>query len=120
MKSKITEEIGQLISQSKSWAQLEIEYIKLTSAEKVIVLMSTMIIGAVFMLLLLPVFILLLFALADVFKLIMAPALAYLTVAGIVLMILGALYLFRKPIVIDPVSRFITKLILEKHFDKQA
>jgi len=115
MKSKITDEIKELLSQSVNWAKLEVEYIKLTAAEKLIILTSAMIIGGVIMLFLLPVLILILFALVDVFKLIMVAPLAYLAVGGIVLLLMFILFLLRKPLVINPVSRFITKVILEKH-----
>ncbi len=118
MKQKITEEIKDILTQSVSWAKLEVEYIKLTAAEKLIVLLSTMIILGVLMVLLLPVFIMLLFALADVFKLLMSPALAYLSVAGIVLILIFLLFVFRKTLVIDPVARFMTRLILEKNTGK--
>ncbi len=113
MKSKLSDDIKEIISQSISWAKLEVNYIKLTAAEKLIVLVSSMIIGGLALLLLLPVFIMFLFALADVFKLIMAPSLAYLTVGGIVLLLLVSLYFFKKQLIINPVSRFITKVILD-------
>lgn len=117
MKSKITDDIKEIFSQSVNWAKLEVEYVKLTAAEKLIVLMSAMIIGGVVMLFLLPVLILFLFALVDTFKLFIAPPLAYLAVGGIVLLLLLLLYLFRKPLVINPVSRFITRVILDKNKD---
>lgn len=115
MKSKLTDDIREIFSQGVNWAKLEISYIKLTAAEKLIVLVSSMIIGGLALLLLLPVFIMFLFALADVFKLIMPPTLAYLTVGGIVLILLALLYCFRKQLIINPVSRFITKVILDTH-----
>lgn len=114
MKSKITDEIKDIFSQSVNWARLEVEYLKLTAAEKLIILISAMIIGGVIMLFLVPVLILLLFALVDTFKLFMAAPLAYLSVGGIVILLLLLLFLFRKPLVVNPVSRFITKVILEK------
>lgn len=117
MKSKITDEIKDVFSQSVNWARLEVEYLKLTAAEKLIILVSAMIIGGVVMLFLLPVFIMFLFALVDTFKLFMAPPLAFLSVGGIVLLLLLLLFVFRKPLVINPVSRFITKVILEKGKD---
>ena len=112
MKSKITDEIKDIFSQSVNWARLEVEYLKLTAAEKLIILISAMIIGGVIMLFLVPVLILLLFALVDTFKLFMAAPLAYLSVGGIVILLLLLLFLFRKPLVVNPVSRFITKVIL--------
>lgn len=119
MKSKLTDEIKEIATQSINWAKLEVEYLKLTAAEKLIILMSTMIIGGVIMLLLLPVFIMFLFALVGVFKTFMAPPLAYLSVGGIVLLLTVLIYIFKKQLVINPVARFMTKVILEKHSSKQ-
>lgn len=114
MKSKITEEVKDLFSQTMTWAKLEIEYVKLTAAEKLIILISTLIIGAIFVLFLLPIFIMLLFALAGVFRMFMSPPLAYLSVAGIVVLLLAIVFVFRKVLVINIVSRFVTKLFLER------
>lgn len=115
MKKKLTDEIKDMFKQSLVWTKLEIEYVKLTAAEKLIILLSTIIIGGIIAILTLPVFIMFLFALVDLFKLIMAPSLAYLTVGGIVLLLILILYLMRKPLIINPVSRFITKLFLDKN-----
>lgn len=115
MKSSLSDEIKELIAQGINWGKLEVEYIKFTAAEKFIVLASTMIIGAIILLFLLPVIMLLLLALADVFKLIMAPALAYLCVCGIVMICLALLYVFRTQLIVNPVSRFMTKLLIENH-----
>ncbi len=117
MKSKITEEVKDLFSQTVTWAKLEIEYVKLTAAEKLIILISTLIIGAIFVLFLLPIFIMLLFALAGLFKMFMSPPLAYLSVAGIVVIMLAIVFLFRKVIVINTVSKFVTKLFLDRKSD---
>ena len=119
MKPKITEDIKEIISQSINWGKLEVNYLKLTASEKLIVLMSAMIIGAVILLLLLPFFIMMLFALVGTFMLFMAPPLAYLAVGGIVLMLNIIVFLLRKPLVINPISRFITKVILDKQTDKK-
>ncbi|MDE6143713.1 MAG: phage holin family protein [Muribaculaceae bacterium] len=118
MKQKFIDEIKDIFSQSISWAKLEIDYIKLTAAEKLIILMSALIIGGIIMLLLLPLFIMLLFALVGVFRIFMSPPLAYLSVGGIVFIILLIVFFFRKILVINPVARFITKLIIENHPSK--
>ena len=114
MKTKLTEELKEIAGQGVKWAKLELEYIKLTTAEKLVLLLGSFIIGGVMALMFLPLFLMLLLALADVFKLIMAPALAYLSVAGIVAVLIGLLYVFRKQLVINPISRFMTKIILDK------
>lgn len=113
MKPKLSEELKEIVTQGTAWAKLELEYLKLTATEKAVVLSSTMIIGAVMLFLFLPLFIMLLFSLADFFKMLMVPALAYLCVAGIVFILMVLLYALKKPLVIDPVSRFITKLFID-------
>lgn len=120
MKSKITEEFKDLFKQSVDWAKLEVEYIKLTAAEKLIILTSAMIMGALIMILLLPFFIMLMFSLVGVFRLIMSPPLAYLSVGGIVAVVILLIVLFRKPLIINPVARFVTKVIIEKHSSKKS
>lgn len=115
MKANLTDDIKDLFQQGFNWAKLEIEYVKLSAAEKLVILLSTIIIGAIMAVFLLPVLIMFLFALVGVFKLFMAPPLAYLTVGGIVLLVIFALFLMRKPLIINPVSRFITKLFLDKN-----
>lgn len=120
MKTKITEEIKEIFSQSVNWAKLEVEYLKLTAAEKLIILMSTMIIGAICMVLLMPLIIMLLFALAGVFRLFMSPPLAYLCVGGVVALMIVLLVVFRNVLVVTPVSRFITRLFLEKDHNPKS
>lgn len=107
-----------MYAQSVNWAKLEIDYIKLTAAEKLIILMSALIIGGIVMLFLLPVFIMFLFALVGVFKMFMSAPLAYLSVGCIVLLLLLLLFIFKEVLVINPVSRFVTKVIIEKHSSK--
>ena len=120
MKTKITDEIKEMLSQGVNWAKLELEYLKLTAAEKVIILLSMLVIGAVVLLLLLPVILMFLFALAQVFIDIMPKALAYVTVGGIVLILLGVLILFKKQLVINPVAKLISKVLLDTPQDKKS
>lgn len=120
MKSKITDEIKEIFSQGINWAKLEVEYVKLTAAEKIIILLSTMILGGICMILLLPLLIMLLFALVNVFRMFMCPALAYLTVGGIVALFILMIVIFRKVLIITPVSRFITRLFLEKNHHSES
>ena len=113
MKPKITDELKEMLAQSINWAKLEIEYLKLTAAEKLIILVSMMVIGIVVLLLLLPAILMFLFALAQVFIGFLPVALAYVCVGGIVLILLGVLVLFRKSLVINPVAKFISKVLLD-------
>lgn len=117
MKPKLTDELKELITESINWAKLEVEYLKLTAAEKVIILISMLVIGAVVLLLLLPAILMFLFALAQVFIGFMPVAVAYVVVGGIVLLFLGVLVILRKQLVINPVAKFISKVLLD-HAEK--
>ena len=118
MKTKITDEIKDMITQGVSWAKLEVEYLKLTAAEKIIILVSMMVIGAVFLLLLLPVLLMFMFALAQVFIDLMPKPVAYVAVGGIVLLLLGVIVIFKKQLVINPVAKFISRVLLESQKEK--
>lgn len=120
MKPKITDEIKELITQGINWARLEVEYLKLTAAEKIIILVSMMVIGIVVLLLLLPAILMFLFALAQVFIGFMPVAVAYVCVGGIVILLLGVLVIFRKQLVINPVAKFISKVLLEHSENKKS
>lgn len=92
--------------------KLEVEYAKLTLAEKITLLFSAMIIGAVCLLMGMVVLILLAFALVELFRLMMSPALAYLSSAGVIVVLIVLFYLFRKPLLLNPIARFITRLFI--------
>lgn len=120
MKPKITDEIKELITQSINWAKLEVEYLKLTAAEKIIVLISMSVIGVTILLLLLPAILMFLFALAQVFIGFMPVAVAYVVVGGIVLLFLGLLIVLRKPLIYNPVAKFISKVLLDHAENKKS
>ncbi len=114
MKENLNQEIKEILSKSIDWAKLELEYMKLTAAEKVSILMGTAVLAAIIMVMFLPVLIMFLFALVGVFRLIMPPAFAYLTVGGIEVLTVAIIYLLRTPLIFNPISRFITRLIIDK------
>lgn len=118
MKSKFTDEIKEIFTHSVNWAKLEIEYLKLTAAEKLIVIMSMMVVGGICLLLLLPAILMFLFALAQVFIPLMPVAVAYITVGGILILILALIIILRRPLILNPVARFITRLLLERNNNK--
>lgn len=120
MKTKITDELKEMITQGINWAKLEVEYLKLTAAEKIIILLSMMVIGVVVLLLLLPAILMFLFALAQVFIGFMPVAVAYVCVGGIVILFLGLLVIFRKGLVINPVAKFISKVLLDNPENKES
>lgn len=112
--NNIVDEVRGLFDQSKAWLKLEIEYAKLTVAEKLTVLLGAMFIGLVSMMLGLVILVLFICAVIEAFKLIMTPALAYVSTAGIIIVFLAVLFLLRKPLILNPIARLITQLLFEK------
>lgn len=114
MKGNLTDQIKDIFTQGKRWVELETEYVKLTAAEKFTVLTGTAVLGAICLMSGMVIIILLAFALADLFKMMMAPALAYLAVSGVMALLILLVYLLRRRIIFDPIARFITRLFLDK------
>ncbi|MBD5268117.1 MAG: hypothetical protein HDR48_02925 [Bacteroides sp.] len=119
MKDSIASLIGTIFDNGKKWIKLEIEYARLTMAEKLTVLLSTLILGAVAMLLGMVILLLLALALVDVFTMFMAKWLACLSVCGVILVIIAVIYLLRRPLLENPISRLISKLILDIKPEKE-
>lgn len=101
-----------VVTDLKEWLSLEIEYMKLTAAEKVSVLVSSLILIIVLFIVFMVVMILFAFALVDLFSLFMPHSLACVTVGGILLLVIGCLYLLRNALVVNPITKLITKLFL--------
>lgn len=114
MKNNIIDEIKNIIGQSRDWLNVEIEYAKLTLAEKLTFLLGTLIIGFVCLLLGMVILIMLAFSLAELFKLMMVPALAYLSTAGVICVLLVVLFLVRKQMLLNPIARLITKVFFDQ------
>ena len=114
MKQKFLDEIKEMFVQAKVWLECETEYLKLTASEKFTILLSSLLLGAICLMLGIFALALMSMALVDLFKLFMAPALAFLSVAGIVLLIALLVVLLRKQLLYNPIARFITRLFLDK------
>lgn len=113
MKEKLIDEIKDIFAQSQKWVKLEVEYVKLTAAEKITILLSTLILGAICLLIAMVVLILLAFACVDLLKLLMTPALACLSVGGLLILLILIIFLLRKPLLLNPIAKLVTRLILD-------
>lgn len=109
---KVNDEMKSVIGDLKEWLTLELEYMKLTAAEKVSILLSTLILVIVLFIVFMVVLILFAFALVDLFNLFMPHSLACVTVGGILLLLIGSLYLLRNQLVVNPITKLITRLFL--------
>lgn len=112
MRLKIIDDIQTIVEQAKKWASLELEYAKLNIAEKLTTILTFLIIGFLSALLGFVALILFGFALVELFKLIMAPALAFLTVGGIVILLLVLLLFLRKPLLFNPLAKLFTRILI--------
>lgn len=114
MKDNLTNDIKDIFRQAVNWLQLEVDYVKLTAAEKLTVLMSAVVLGAVFMLLAMIIVVLLSMALVGILEMWMQTGLAFLCVSGVVLLLGLLIFLLRKPLLINPIARFLTRLIMDQ------
>lgn len=120
MKDNITNEIKEIFIQSRNWLELQVEYTKLTAAEKATLLTATSAVGAICMMLGQIAVFLLSFALVDLFKMMMVPALAYLATAGIILICTYLIFVFRRPLIFNPIARYMTRLLLSAGSNAQT
>ena len=119
MEKKVGEEMKSVMSEAKEWFSLEVEYLKLTAAEKLSMIVSMTILGVFALILFFVVMIVLAFALVDLFCLMMPHSLACVTVGGILLFIIALLVLLRKPIFVNPVTKLISKMFLAPKKDEK-
>lgn len=102
-----------LFHEAKEYLELKIEYARLTAAEKVTVLLTATALAAVATLLGFAVLFFLMIAVAHWLGLMMSMALAYTIVTGFFLLLLVLVFVLRRQLIYDPVSRFISKLFLQ-------
>lgn len=118
MKDSLVDDIRSTIANARRWLSCEVQYVKLTAAEKASVLVTAMALATVFLLLGMAVLLLLAFALEGMFEMWMAKPLAFLCTAGVVLLVLVVIFALRRPLLSDPVARFITRLFNENSDNK--
>lgn len=96
----------------RQYFELNIEYAKLTAAEKIAVLLTATATMAVCGLMALIILFFLSIAAVHWLALVMSLALAYTIMATFNILLLGLVLFFRKPLIIDPITQFVSKLIL--------
>lgn len=114
MKTSLTDDIKAIFTDARKWLELQVEYCKLTGAEKVSVLMGALVAGAVCMLLGGIFLVLIALCLVTVFQEFLSPCLAYLCVAGICLLLMAFVMVFRKQLIGNVIAKFITRVLLDK------
>ncbi|MDR0658500.1 MAG: phage holin family protein [Mediterranea sp.] len=106
--------IRQLIKELKTYVEMQKEYTKLELTEKITVLLSTLILAIVLILSGLMV----LFYLSFSFACLLSPyvgglPVSYAIIAGIVLLFVVVVIIFRKKFIINPIANFLANLFLK-------
>lgn len=114
MKSKMIDDFKKLLVVVRRYIDVNIEYAKLTAAEKFTMLAGAMAVAVAAMLCAAFMLFFLGFSCAELFKTLMAPALAYLCTAGIFLVLFIIVLLLRRPLLQTPLARFITSILFDK------
>lgn len=103
----------QLFDSIKEHAKLEIEYSKLTLAEKMSILLSRAMIVAILLIFGAGVMLLLLWAFAKWMITLTGSLWLGVLIAAVLVVLLALLvYGYRKQLIINPVTRFVTRLLL--------
>lgn len=103
----------------KKYLTLKTDYLKLSAIEKLIILLSMIALSAVLAMLLICALFYFSFALVYVLSDVVGPLwLAYLIVGGVFVILMAVVFVLRKSLIFDPISRFLTKLFLDKQNEK--
>ena len=113
--SKNIESIGKLLLEFKKDLELQKEFVKLDATEKMTVILSAILIVTVLLLLGSIVLLFLTFALAYYLGDVLGSlSLGFGLISAFILLLTVIFYLNRNRMVIQPMARFMTKLILTK------
>jgi len=109
-----SDEVARLVTILRRYLRLEVEYVKLTATEKASVLMAGIAVGIIVLVLTSFMMFMLAFTCVELFKMIMSPVLSYLSTAGVFLIMLLVVLLFKDQWIVNPISRFITRILFDK------
>ena len=113
--SKNIESIGKLLLEFMKYLELQKEFVKLDATEKMTVILSAILIVTVLLLLGSIVLLFLTFALAYYLGDVLGSlSLGFGLISAFILLLTVIFYLNRNRMVIQPMARFMTKLILTK------
>ena len=114
-RDKIAEALRKLLLEFKKYLELQKEFVKLDATEKMTVILSAILIVTVLLLLGSIVLLFLTFALAYYLGDVLGSlSLGFGLISAFILLLTVIFYLNRNRMVIQPMARFMTKLILTK------
>lgn len=108
-----------LFNQAKVFISSKYDYSKLTLAEKLSIILAQIAIFAIALLIGFSILMFLSFALVNTLsKATDSPALSYLIVAGIWALICLLIFTFKTVLIVNPITRFVTKLMFNNPKDE--
>lgn len=108
------DQVKELLRIGRRYALLQLDCLKLSASEKATMLIAGLAMGLIGILLGALCIVLLAMSAVSLFGEIMSPALAYLCVAGCIIIFGLVIFILRKQLIINPIARLITKLICPK------
>lgn len=112
MTSNTESALGTLVKEIKTYLELNVQNVKLTAAEKTVALLSALAITGLAAILGMLTLLFLSIAIADFIAPSLGAGWAFLIVTCVYLLLLVIIIVFRRALIINPVSRFITRLFL--------
>lgn len=110
--------VQQLIENIKRLVTLHLDYARLTATEKLTIILSTMAIYALVVIFGTLSLVFITLGVGHLLATTIAPHFAYLIVAGFYVVALAVIFLMRKKLFINPISRFLSKLFVNPPTDK--
>lgn len=117
MDQKSTGSIKRLVDIGIKYITLQLDYAKLSAAEKLTVLLSTIAFFALAVIIGLITLVFISIGIGHWLSVTIAPYTAYLFVSLFYLLLLVLLIIFRRQLIFDPAARFISRLFLKKPED---
>ena len=111
--NSLLDQFKTIIARSKDWAALELEYAKLTAAEKITVLAGAAVTGMVCLMLGMTALLMFGIALAFLLQEVMIKSLAFLISGCIIIIIMGIVYFLREKMIMNPIAKIITRILLK-------
>ncbi len=111
-KQQTQHSISQLIDEGKKYFLLQFEYARLTVTEKISLILGMMFLSLIVFVLAVGGSIYLSFALVYLLEPLLGIAASYALVGALFFLLAGAALLFKKAIILNPITRFISRVLL--------
>lgn len=110
----LTESLASIFGSVKNLGNLYFEKARLKTTEKITILLATVAYSAVIMALGLVCLVFVSIGIGHLLATTLAPHLAYLIIAAFYLLIFSLVIAFRRKLFVDPIARFMSRLLVEK------